>query len=470
MLFNSLHFLFFFPIVTALYFLFPHRYRWMLLLVASIYFYASFIPWYTLILFAMIFIDYAAGIMIERTSGNTKKLFLFFSIIANLGVLFFFKYFNFFNESAAALSHAFSIPYAIPGFSLLLPLGLSFHTFQSLSYTIEVYRGMQRAERHLGILALYVMFYPQLVAGPIERPQHMLHQFYEEHRFDFSRVLHGLSLMLWGFFKKIVIADRLALIVNQVYGNIPAYPGASLALATIFFAIQIYCDFSGYSDIAIGAARVMGFQLTENFRTPYFAVSVTDFWRKWHISLSSWFRDYLYIPLGGNRSGAFRSSLNLLVAFLVSGLWHGANWTFVFWGFFHGCIVLIERMFVYFRIPRLPRILSVCRTFLLVSFAWIFFRAPSFTDALTIIRQLFEGWQTFSFEALLFGESRLQLFISLISIIFLLSVEYAQQYRDLYIWFTARSLVFKSAIYTLSILIILVFGHFEGQEFIYFQF
>jgi alginate O-acetyltransferase complex protein AlgI len=287
MLFNSLQFYFFFPIVTLTYFLIPHRFRWAWLLLSSCYFYMVFIPAYILILCFTIIVDYISGLLIEKTEGKRRKFFLLVSLVANVGALFFFKYINSLSAHLGALASWLHWNYPIQVLNIILPIGLSFHTFQSMAYTIEVYRGNQKAERHFGILALYVLFYPQLVAGPIERPQNMLHQFHEEHSFDYARVTSGLRLMLWGFFKKMVIADRLAYLANPVFNHPRDYPGPMLLLATLAFTYQIYCDFSGYTDIAIGAARVMGFTFMKNFDCPYCARSMSEFWRRWHISLST---------------------------------------------------------------------------------------------------------------------------------------------------------------------------------------
>ncbi|MBK9540222.1 MAG: MBOAT family protein [Flavobacteriales bacterium] len=397
MLFNSFDFCFiFFPLVTALYFLLPHRFRWAMLLAASCWFYMAFVPVYILILGFTIAVDYAAGILIERSQGSVRKRWLIASIVANVGVLAFFKYFNFLNQSIAALVQGMGIAYAVPDLGILLPIGLSFHTFQSLSYTIEVYRGHQKAERRPGIFALYVMFYPQLVAGPIERPGNLLRQLNERHVWDHARVVHGLQQMLWGFFKKLVIADRCAVIVDQVYGDPSAYDGLGTLLATYLFALQIYCDFSGYTDIALGAARVMGFDLMVNFRTPYRSASISEFWSRWHISLSSWFRDYVYIPLGGNRVVRWRWFMNLMIVFLLSGLWHGANWTYVAWGGLHGLYlvlaIVVAGAMVWFdgitglvRQPRLRRALAILVTLHLVVFGWVFFRADNFAEAGEVI-------------------------------------------------------------------------------------
>jgi len=323
MLFNSLEFLIFFPIVTLLFFLLPHRFRWFHLLVASC------IPVYIFILFLTIIIDYIAGILIENTKGRKRKLYLIISLISNIGVLAIFKYFNFFIDNTNELLYSIGITTTssyLPILNIILPIGLSFHTFQAMSYTIEVFRGNQKAEHHFGIYALYVMFYPQLVAGPIERPQNVLHQFHERHYFSRQNLIDGLRLMLWGLFKKVVIADRAAQYVNIVYGNPENYHYLNLVIATLLFSIQIYCDFSGYSDMALGAAKTMGFDLTVNFRRPYFAKNIQDFWSRWHISLSTWFRDYLYIPLGGNRKGVIKRYMNTILVFVVSGFWHGASW------------------------------------------------------------------------------------------------------------------------------------------------
>ena len=318
MLFNSFHFVLFFVVVTSLYFVLPHRFRWFLLLASSCYFYMAFIPVYLLILGFTIIIDYFAGIWLEKTQGKERKYFLIASLIANIGVLAVFKYYNFLNTNLSELLSSIGYINQIPNLSIILPIGLSFHTFQAMSYTIEVYRGNQKAERNFGIYSLYVMFYPQLVAGPIERPQNLIHQFYEKHYFEYARVVEGLKLMLWGLFMKLVIADRLAIYVNAVYNNADQHSGKTLALATVFFAFQIYCDFAGYSNIAIGAAKVMGFKLMTNFNRPYFSRSISEFWKRWHISLSTWFRDYLYISLGGNRVKVQRIYLNLFLVFVIS--------------------------------------------------------------------------------------------------------------------------------------------------------
>ena len=398
MLFNSFEFLLFFPIVTLLYFLLPHRFRWFHLLVASCIFYIAFVPVYILILFFTIIIDFIAGILIENAQGRRRKWFLVMSIVANVSVLAFFKYYNFFAFNADHLFNWRHINASIPLLKIILPIGLSFHTFQAMSYTIEVYRGNQKAERHAGIYALYVMFYPQLVAGPIERPQNLLHQFRERHKVDYDNFAIGLRLMLWGMIKKVVIADRLAPVTDGMFNHPHNYSGTALAVGVVFFAFQIFCDFSGYSDIAIGAARVMGFHLMTNFNKPYHSRSIAEFWKRWHISLSTWFKDYLYISLGGNRVSVPRMYFNLFFVFLVSGFWHGANWTFIAWGALHGFYLIFALLTKTWRkkintgtgianVHWLNNTINVTTTFVLVTVAWVFFRANNVGDAFYIVRK-----------------------------------------------------------------------------------
>ncbi|MFI5349313.1 MAG: MBOAT family O-acyltransferase [Elusimicrobiota bacterium] len=479
MLFNSAHFLAFFPIVLAAYYSIPHRFRWVLLLASSCYFYMVFIPKYILILFALILIDYAAGLAIENASGPRRKTLLFISLAANVGMLGFFKYFNFLNENLSILLSALGLNNPATHLDILLPIGLSFHTFQSMSYTIEVYRGNQRAERHLGIYALYVLFFPQLVAGPIERPQNLLHQFREEKAFEYDRVVDGLKLMAWGFFKKIVIADRLAVLVDHVYSAPKAHNGSELAIATYFFAFQIYCDFSGYSDIAIGAAQTLGIGLMNNFNRPYFSKDVAEFWKRWHISLSSWFRDYLYIPLGGNRTGRGRWYFNLFFTFLVSGIWHGANWTYLLWGAIHGTYLIFsiatrnvrERIAHWARLDRFPdaqKLLGVFVTFHLVTFAWIAFRAKTIAETWIVVGKIFDfgAWRT---PADL-GLGRQEIGLALLSIAFMEMVHLLERHRNIRHMLKEKPAPVRGLVYAGMILSILFFGRFNSRSFIYFQF
>jgi alginate O-acetyltransferase complex protein AlgI len=448
MLFNSVEFLIFFPVVVFIYFLCPQRYRWLLLLLASYLFYAAWRYEYALLLLFSTVIDFFAA----RAMGNAqdqarRRLYLMLSIFVNLGLLFVFKYFNFFNDSVHGLFQLFNVDYRFAGLDVLLPVGISFYTFQSLAYIFDVYRGKLKAEQHFGIFALYVSFFPQLVAGPIERATHMLPQFHRQHFFNEGRINSGLRLILWGMFKKVVIADRLAVYVNQVYNNPDDYTGWPLLLATYFFAFQIYCDFSGYSDMAVGTARVLGFDLMENFRQPYVALSVTSFWRRWHISLSTWFRDYLYIPLGGNRVSTWRWYFNLSIVFLVSGLWHGARWTFVIWGALHAFYVLMEiglgavntwgaKRLGRSEGVRLPDWLKMVITFHLVLFSWIFFRANSLADALLIVRNLGQPATTLSAITALYapwlnagvGDPQLEMVLSVGLILILEIIQWFERY------------------------------------------
>lgn len=499
MLFNSAEFcLFFFPLVTGLYFLLPHRFRWMLLLAASCWFYMAFVPLFILILAFTIGVDYVAGIAIERSEGRKRKLYLIGSIVANVGVLAVFKYWDFLNGSLTDLFGAIGVAYHAPllkewtffGYlpaGMVLPIGLSFHTFQSLSYTIEVYRKHQPAERRFGVFALYVMFYPQLVAGPIERPANLLNQLNAplghgiRSSFDHDRVVWGLKQMLWGFFKKLVIADRCGVIVDEVYGDVGHYGALSLLLATYCFAFQIYCDFSGYTDIALGAARVMGFDLMVNFRTPYRSGSITEFWSRWHISLSSWFRDYLYIPLGGNRVAKWRWYYNLMVVFLVSGLWHGTDWTYIIWGALHGAYLVLALVFapLWARFdvltglgawPRLKRRINVVITFHLVLVGWVFFRADSIHDAFEVYARFFATPWTLNDLYLLYKAVPTSLFeftIAWVLLFLLLDPVYDAWIKRERKWPTGWR---GQVAFALLLVAIILFGYFGSTSFIYFQF
>jgi D-alanyl-lipoteichoic acid acyltransferase DltB (MBOAT superfamily) len=398
------------------------------------------------------------------------------SLIANIGVLAVFKYYNFFNDNLTTLLYGAGYKNPIPYLSILLPIGLSFHTFQAMSYTIEVYRNHQKAEKNFGIYSLYVMFYPQLVAGPIERPQNLLHQFYGKHEFDYPRITEGLKLMLWGFFKKLVIADRLAIYVNSAYNYPEQQTGLTLIMATVFFAIQIYCDFSGYSDIAIGTARVMGFKLMTNFNRPYFSRNISEFWKRWHISLSTWFKDYLYISLGGNKVSIPRWYFNLFFVFLVSGIWHGANWTFIIWGAINGFYLvfalltdkLSTRIVEFTGLGRHKKVLSffnIIITFLLACFAWIFFRANSVKDAMLIIKKMA------TFKGPLHYENPSMLIFSFfgIAVLFLYELRH-EYYRNSYSLMNNPNWFVRNMTYAVMIILILLIGVFDGGQFIYFQF
>jgi alginate O-acetyltransferase complex protein AlgI len=478
MLFNSLDFAVFFPIVTVLYFVLPHRLRGAMLLGASCYFYMAFIPKYIVILFFTIAIDFAAGLLIDRAAGRRRLLWLVTSLAANLGVLIFFKYFNFVNDIVAAAALSAGHNYPAMALNIALPIGLSFHTFQSMSYTIEVYRGRQAAEPDPGRFALYVMFYPQLVAGPIERPQNLLEQLKVEHHFDYDAVKSGLQLMAWGLFKKIAIADRLAPGVNAVYNDAGSYSGAAILLATYLFALQIYCDFSGYSDIAIGAAQVMGFRLMRNFDRPYFSQSISEFWRRWHISLSTWFRDYVYYPLGGNRTSLRRQAFNLMAVFTLSGLWHGANWTFVIWGALNGAYLVtaivtanvrtaLVELSGLKRLPLLHRTIKRLITFHLILVSWVFFRAASVTDAIAALQAIVSNRA----GAVLSFDSMGGRTIVVMAIGSLMVCEVLQSNINIRAFMSRRPWAIRWPAYVAFVLMLLLLGDFTSeQQFIYFQF
>ncbi len=481
MLFNSLTFLLFFPITTIIYFALPHKARWAWLLAASCYFYMFFKPVYILILLFTIVIDYFAGLLLEKTTDpGKKKRWLVLSLVANIGILAVFKYFNFLNDNISGLYALLGGKNPIPYLNILLPIGLSFHTFQAMSYTIEVYRGNQKAERHFGIYALYVMFYPQLVAGPIERPQNVLHQFHERHYFNYDNAVTGLRLMLWGFFKKVVVADRLSVFTDMVYDSPNDYHGFQVILATVFFAFQIFCDFSGYSDIALGSAKVMGFDLMVNFNKPYFSKSISEFWRRWHISLSTWFRDYLYIPLGGNRVSAGRNYFNQFFVFMVSGLWHGANWTFVIWGSLHGAYLIVARLtsntraairkalFVD-RVPFIDKVVQGSVTFALVCFAWIFFRAANISTAATIITNGMDISRK-QLGIYMLGKDTYNFILCFVFILLMESVHWLLRKKDLNQLMNEQHYLVRWIAYVIFVLLIIDFGVFEDKQFIYFQF
>ncbi|MEG0273095.1 MAG: MBOAT family O-acyltransferase [Hydrogenoanaerobacterium sp.] len=497
MLFNSVDFLFFFPIVAFIYFLIPHKIKWIWLLFASYYFYMSWNPKYALLMGLSTVVTYLSGLLISWTRKQAGRLthtkikvlcktWVFLSFFLNLSVLFFYKYFAFAISNINAALSTFGISTLDISFSLILPVGISFYTFQALSYTADVYSGDIEAEKNLGKYALFVSFFPQLVAGPIERSENLLTQISDTHRFDYNNAKYGLQLMLWGLFQKLAIADRLSPIVDNVYNNYDQSTGIQIIFATMLFAIQIYCDFAGYSNIAIGASQVMGFNLIQNFDTPYFATSIKDFWKRWHISLSTWFRDYLYIPLGGNRCSTVRKYANLMITFLVSGLWHGASWNYVIWGGLHGAYQIIGEILKPAR-QKCIRLLNIdtesfshkflqrCITFTLVCIAWVFFRAPSATKAFDIISQAARNINILSIrtdiQSLGIGT------IEVLAILCLLMVSLANSHA-----FSVRKFIerqdtwFRWLLYWIETVVVCYYfilqnGGFQGAvQFIYFQF
>lgn len=472
MLFNSTAFLLFFPIVCFLFFCIPSaqiRVRNLFLLLASYYFYMNWKPVYALLLLTSTIVTYLASLGIDRFKEKREKRFcLVISLVVNLMILFLFKYYNFLSSNIEIVLHASGLGMDIPDFSLLLPVGISFYTFQALGYSIDVYRGTTKVEHDFSTYALFVSFFPQLVAGPIERSNHLLPQFKKQHHFNYDAVMAGVRLMVWGYFMKLVLADRCGLYVDAVFNHVDMHNGGSYLVASLLFPFQIYGDFAGYSLIAIGVARILGFRLMENFHRPYFACTVGEFWHRWHISLSTWFKDYVYIPLGGSRVGRLRNYYNLLVTFVVSGIWHGANWTFFCWGMFHGVLLCIEKALGVNkqRYDGKKRFLHWIITFTLVCFAWIMFRANNMSDAVTVIMGLFTRMGIPDISFAMFTE--ITLAISAIAILFL--KEICQEFS----WYKRLVLPHFSLLTHLYIILlisaILLFGVLGGDQFIYFQF
>jgi alginate O-acetyltransferase complex protein AlgI len=486
-LFNSLQFVAFFPIVVAAYFATPHRFRWLLLLAASYYFYMAWRPEYVLLIIASTLTDYFAALkMGDCETKEQRRKYLWLSLFANLGLLFTFKYANFAGQTLHDIMRITGVQYDVPVLNVLLPIGISFYTFQTLSYSIDVYRGQRKPERHLGKFAVYVTFFPQLVAGPIERAKSLLPQFDEIHHFDYERVKDGLKLMLWGFFKKLVIADQAAIYVNAVYKTPAEHSGLSLLVASYLFTFQVYCDFSGYSDIAIGSSRVLGFRLMENFNRPLLSRSIGEFWGRWHISLSLWFRDYVFMPLSLSRSmrSHVRISVSLAITWTLVGLWHGASWNFVVWGAYHALLLIVARALR-------PAVLATIRharalgapslpswignvgwtvfTFHLVVIGLVFFRAATMSDAIQILQVISAGTE-FTTEALLAGVSSVAFTAMVLPIVFLMAIEIWQGEQTFSSFLRSRRIAVRFAVYLTLIFAIAVLGVFEGETFIYFQF
>ncbi|MDR1345991.1 MAG: MBOAT family protein [Bacteroidales bacterium] len=471
MLFNSIPFLIFFPVVTLFFYAIPHRIRWLWLLAASCFFYMFFVPQYILILLITILIDYVAGIYIEKTTGKKRKALLVMSIISTCLVLLIFKYLGFLNQNLSLLSQYLGFNYPNRTLNIILPIGLSFHTFQSLSYVIEVYRGNQKAERHFGIYSLYVMFYPQLVTGPIERPQNLLRQLREQQYFKLDNLIKGLRLILFGLFAKMVIADNLGVYVDNVYADPGSHNSWSILTALFFYSFQIYCDFFGYSTVAVGCAKAMGYSITDNFRTPYLAQNIGEFWHRWHISLSTWFRDYVYFPLGGSRVKTMRLIFNVMVVFMLSGFWHGANWTFVCWGAAYGIVYLIERPFHKFlstveKCSTLLRIalrsLSVIKNFILITAIWVLFRAPDLSHIKTIFTSIAANFTLTDHFSV---KTNVWLFLGLF---ILLDILLRKSRFDN--WCSRRHPIVRWCIYVVMFFAIIVFASVNSFPFIYFQF
>ncbi len=472
MLFNSLPFLVFIAVFLPVYFLLKGRARLVFCLAASYFFYGWWDARFLSLIMLSTVIDYVLGLKISQTEEQPeRKKMLLISVFMNLGVLAFFKYFNFFTDSFMSLMNTVGIEASWNTLNIILPVGISFYTFQSMSYTIDLYRRKIEVESDFIRFATYISFFPQLVAGPIVRASDLLPQFRKDHQFDWNEFKMGLGQVLVGFFKKVAVADSLALVVDQIFTSPAGFSSLNLVVGVIFYSFQIYCDFSGYSDIAIGLARMMGFHFPMNFRTPYFSKNFSEFWTRWHISLSSWLRDYLYISLGGNRGGTLFTYRNLMITMLLGGLWHGASWAFVFWGFLHGSYLIVQRLSSPYvtkvetalQVPKwLSNALSIALVYFLTCFAWIYFRSPDFATANTIISGI----------AALEGTSLVNMFWiaqGFLLIGMLLIVEVVDTKVDLP-EIAERSPVFQIASYALILWSIALLGTFGQSQFIYFQF
>lgn len=488
MLFTDFTYILFLPCVCMLYYLLPHRFRWVLLLAASYFFYACWNVKYTLLMLLSTAVTFASGVLMDKAgrfgerAPRVKKCLAGLSLGVNLAILILFKYYSFLFGGFQVLMDRLEWSLHLPDFSPLLPVGISFYTFQAMSYTLDVYRGNIPCQHHFGKYALYVSFFPQLVAGPIERSTNLLPQFDEVHAPDAEEIRDGLVLILLGMFQKLVIADRLAKTVDLVYNDVNAYGGPAYLIATLFFTFQIYCDFGGYSNIAIGSAKLLGFRLMRNFRHPYLARSIKEFWQRWHISLSTWFKDYLYIPLGGNRVSKARWAFNMMIVFLISGLWHGAAWTFVIWGGLHGIYQLIGAFTRPWK-QKLRTILHVGEdsavqvffstfiTFCLVAFAWVFFRVNSFADVFVIFSRLREGWDAAAVQGLIKAVGNQEFIFSCMLIAALYLTDWAAERKDLLALLKGCRLPVRWVVYYAALLVIILFGVYgKTGTFIYFQF
>lgn len=481
MLFNSIEFSIFLPIIFLLYWFFTKTIRHQnILIVCASYLFYGWWDWrfLSLILFSTI-IDYSIGLKLEKeTRKQNQKLLLLCSILINLGLLGFFKYYNFFIDNFVTAFSFFGYSFKTSSLSIILPVGISFYTFQTLSYTIDIYRGRMKSTKNFFAFASFVSFFPQLVAGPIERASNLLPQFLKKRTFNYSEAANGMRQILWGLFKKIVIADNCAIFVNEIFANYDTLSGSTLLLGGVLFAFQIYGDFSGYSDIAIGTARLFGFNLMKNFSFPYFSRDIAEFWRRWHISLSTWFKDYLYIPLGGSRGGVKIKIRNTLIIFIVSGFWHGANWTFIIWGLINALyfipILLQNKNRDHLSIvakgsifPTYIEVYQILRTFLLTVIAWIFFRAEDISQAISYLLRVFD-YSLLSIPQLI--TPKIDMVFTLFLIIFFIIIEWLNREKEYGLEISHLSKIKRWGTYILLIILIITFGVFNKTDFIYFQF
>ena len=483
MLFNSFEYLLFLPLVVALYFTIPVKWRWLMLLVASYFFYMCWKAEYAILILFTTVVDYFVALKLgSEPSRKKKKRWLVMSILVNLGMLAGFKYLNFFSESMNAILQVTNSGYSFQLYHILLPVGISFYIFQSLSYTIDVYRGIQPPEKHFGKFALYVSFFPQLVAGPIERSTSLLPQINAPRPFSQQNLISGLKLMLWGFFKKLVIADRLGMFVSLVYENPTEYHGLPVVLATVLFAFQLYTDFSGYTDIARGSARIMGYELMVNFNRPLIATSLRDFWNRWHISLTTWFRDYLLYSLPYIKEKKIVQAKiyrNLVITFLLMGLWHGAAWTFVLFGLFHGLMLVLETITEkpvagfyertgINRFPVLKKTIGIIYMFSLVVFSLFFFRANNLSDSMLLLSNAFDFSNTAVSMKAIF--KNLEVVFGLMMIVILLLAEHFHAKHNLVRTIASKPMIIRWTAYIGVVFFVLLFGVLHQEKFIYFQF
>lgn len=493
MLFNSTEFLIFFPIVLIIYFIVPRKVRYIWLLIASYYFYMSLNPQYLILLIVLTLLTYFTGIFMEKGTPKAKKCCMVVCLIVSLGILCVFKYSGFVIDSINDILTGLHMQPVAAVFNPILPVGISFYTFQAVGYMLDVYRGNGKAERNIAKYALFVSFFPNILSGPIERGKNILPQIdglKDQKLWDYDRITSGAVLMLWGYFQKMVIADRVALLVNEVYDNYRIHGAVAIIVATLFFSVQVYCDFASYSNMAIGAARIMGIDLMRNFETPYFAKSVGEFWRRWHISLSTWFKDYLYIPLGGNRCSKIRHYFNLMVVFLVSGLWHGASWGYVVWGALHGAyqVIGIQTKALRNRIAEKLqfktesfsyKLMQVGMTFSMVGFAWIFFRAEDVGQAGGMISRLFtrwDPWTLFDESVYTWGLERKEFWIAVFAVMVLLVVDLVRRIKkqDIIQMLNTQCIWFRWGLYLLLLFAVVILGYYgptyDPQAFLYFAF
>lgn len=469
MLFNSFNFLLFFPLVLLVYYpISTVGYRNVFLLIASYFFYMNWEPFYAILILISTTITYFCGIFIEKHK-NKKKIFLIFCIIFNLSILFFFKYYHFVTDNIFDLLSYCGLRVGFPQMKILLPVGISFYIFQTTGYIIDIYRKKLKAENNFLIYALFVSFFPQLVAGPIERAKNLLPQFKVKHAFCYENFSQGAKMLLWGYFLKLCVADRIAEYVDSIYNNVQMHSSASLLLATVFFSFQIYGDFAGYSLIAKGCAKCLGYELMENFHRPYLSLNIKEFWKRWHVSLSSWFQDYVYVPLGGNRGSFLRTLFNLLITFLISGLWHGASWNFVIWGLIHGIYLIVYKNVESFLSPfayknTLSKIINILVTFFLVTLAWIFFRANNITDAIYVLKGILTS------KGEIFTGSGTVMLLSITSLLILITKSIKDEFHIPIKILNNSHLSIRLISFIILTCYILLFGALDSHQFIYFQF